>query len=275
MPYEPDFTSDVTGSVARLAPVRFTYTGSVDPLPVGYLWDFGDGITSNYESPTVYWRDVGNKTVRLTVIYDDDVQETEEKADYLEVVLDVQGDYLDLMLYQYKARDTVRNLLSPFIDQVTILDHVCAKLALIWSLSGRGVALDVIGDLLGLPRLGRDDDDYAEALRWMPYINHGYGQLGVIIQYIDLFLTYDHLFVSEWCGLIYVDVVISISQNYTLFLQRLQTLAAAGVLIHLAASDLSEIPVEFEYLTELPTYIDGNELSEIDYEDNGHLAELY
>lgn len=275
MAYNPDFTSSVVTTAVRFELIRFWYTGDTSPAPVGFVWDFGDGITSNEEEPIVSWRTVGNKTVKLTVIYDDDVQDSEEKIGYLSIVEGSLTSYLNLLLTQYRDKSSIRALISPFIDQVTQLDFVADQLSRIWSLEGRGVQLDVIGEILGLPRLGLSDAAYAVALTSMPEILHGCGNYCAICKYTYLFLDFSYIQLIELVGTVYLDVIMSGTRDYPTFLRRVQAIAASGVAVRLAVSDDGDIPVECEYTNEPPVYPSGNELSEISYEDNGYLAELF
>jgi parallel beta-helix repeat protein len=66
MPEHPaaDFTSDATTGTAPL-PVQFTDTS--EGYPVSWLWDFGDGTTSNMQSPPHIYQNSGSYTVTLTV----------------------------------------------------------------------------------------------------------------------------------------------------------------------------------------------------------------
>lgn len=60
----PNFTSDSTGGPVPL-PVQFT--DASDGYPVSWLWDFGDGTTSNMQSPPHIYQNKGSYTVTLTV----------------------------------------------------------------------------------------------------------------------------------------------------------------------------------------------------------------
>jgi parallel beta-helix repeat protein len=59
-----DFTSDSTSGTAPL-PVQFTDNSS--GYVVSWRWDFGDGATSDMQSPPHIYRDVGSYTVSLAV----------------------------------------------------------------------------------------------------------------------------------------------------------------------------------------------------------------
>ncbi|MFA5415070.1 MAG: DUF2341 domain-containing protein, partial [Methanoregula sp.] len=59
-----NFTSDLTGNYAPFT-VRFTDTSTVNPT--AWVWDFGDGATSNEQNTVHTYTNVGNYTVNLTV----------------------------------------------------------------------------------------------------------------------------------------------------------------------------------------------------------------
>lgn len=273
MAYTADFTASIVGNLPRLTPVTFTYTGDTTPAVVGYHWDFGDGSTSNEEHPAHFWTSEGAKTVSLTVIFDDGKQDTETKVDFVTITPDDLDDYLDLLLTQFKDKDHIRGLTSPHIDQMAILDHVSESLQSVRSLQSSGVVLDTIGEILGLPRLGRSDADYRLALERMPAIIRGYGQLEVLIEYTQLFLEPLGILAYDGQMRVLLDVTVTSAINADLFLSRVQLLAAAGVRVELIVNE--GIPLEFEYTDEPPEFADGNELSEIDgYYDGGILSEL-
>lgn len=75
------FTANTTSGLAPLA-VQFTdqSTGNI----TGWLWNFGDGTTSNLQNPTHTYQKAGNYTVRLTVS-NSDGKDTTTKTKYITV----------------------------------------------------------------------------------------------------------------------------------------------------------------------------------------------
>jgi PKD repeat protein len=268
-----NFTANVTGNLPRLAPTTFEYTGDISPAVVGYAWNFGDGTTSNEAAPTHHWTTEGTKDVTITVIRTGGGQESIIKAAFVTITPDALDTYRDLLITKFKTRTTFRGFLTPHLEQCTFLDHVSTALGQVRSLLGSGVQLDTLGEILGLPRLGRLDPAYRLALAGMPAICRGYGQLEVLISYTNLYLTSEYITVTAGSMHVFLDVIVITPINYTLFLQRVQGLAAAGVKVDLTVSDDGDTPLEFEYTDEPPIYPTGNELSELDYEENGYLAE--
>jgi hypothetical protein len=220
---------------------------------------------------------VGSKTITLTVIFADGRQRTVSKVGYVTVTVGSTKAYLDLLISQFKDKTSWTGILTPFIDQLDDLCFVADDLIKVRDLSNvAGVDLDALGELLGLPRLGRADSVYRLLLLAMPFINRGYGQLETLIKYTALFLNSDLLYVMNNPGTVTLDVVNpEVIDQYALFRQRIQQLAAAGVRVVLTVSDADEVPLEFEDTGEPPDFLTGNEWSEEDYEDDGYLAEEY
>ncbi|MFN6374602.1 MAG: PKD domain-containing protein, partial [Chitinophagia bacterium] len=59
---------------------KFTNTSSITSGTIKYIWDFGDGSTSNNANPSYIYKDSGRYTVRLTVISDKDCIDTISKV---------------------------------------------------------------------------------------------------------------------------------------------------------------------------------------------------
>ncbi len=266
-----DFTATISGDLERLAPTTFEFIGDTTPEITGYAWNFGDGNASNEASPSHHWTATGPKTVSLVVIRTGGMQESVIKTGFVNIIPDTLDAYRNYLITKFKNRNTVRGFLTPHLEQNTLLDHVAAALERVRSFTGMGVQLDCLGEILGLPRLGRSDDDYRDALESMPAICRGYGQMEVLIAYTRLFLNSVHMSAFGGNMRVLIDCVDHDQQNYTLFKQRLGHLAAAGVRIDLAINE--ETPVEFEYTDEPPIYSSGNELSEDSYYNGGYLSE--
>jgi PKD repeat protein len=268
-----DFTSDLAGNVPRLAPVTFEYIGDAAPAVVGYAWSFGDGATSNEARPTHHWTTLGAKNVGLFVTRVDGTNETITKTAYVTITVDALDDYRNLLFEYFRPRQSIRDLLTPHLEQATILDHAVGRLSTIRALTNYGEVLDLVGEILFLPRLGRDDDTYRAALGQMVYVCRGYGQLEVVIAYTQLFMLVDHLHVFSGNMCIMLSMIGTPPVSPALFLTRVRQLVAAGVDISVVVG--AGIPFEFGSVAEPPTHDVGSELSEIGYYDGGELAELY
>jgi PKD repeat protein len=274
MAYTPDFIVNKS-VVVQLETVVFSYTGSTSPAVRSLFWSFGDGGTSTELSPSHYWKNDGIKAVTLTAIYADGTQVMVEKSSIVQVNVGVIEDYIDLLLYQFKQKANWRKLLTPPINQVTLIDFVALTLGQIFSFNVDGVHLDNLGVILGLPRLERSDSDYRAALQQMPEVITGFGQLPILIKYAQLFLGAETLSLFESDKALYLDATNPIPQNYNTFLGRFKQHTAAGTSVALVISDNNEVPLEFEFTDEPADYLTENELSELSYDDDGFLSELY
>ncbi len=77
-----EFTADVTAGCGSLA-VQFT-DQSTGPVAF-WLWDFGDGATSNEQNPSHTYAAAGNYTVKLTITNSVNWSSTETKSDYIQI----------------------------------------------------------------------------------------------------------------------------------------------------------------------------------------------
>jgi PKD repeat protein len=272
MAYNPRFTSTPAGgSVARLTPLTFSYTGDTSPAVTGYRWEFGDGCVSNLATPTHRWLTEGDYDVTLTAVYEDGAVYSVTVASYVTIVADSLTDYLDLLLEQFKSRTTLRGLLTPPIDQMAMVGLATDGLLDTWSLASEGIVLDNVGEILGLPRLTRSDAEYRTELARMYRVVWGHGDEESLITYVEVFLDPSYYSILESDMHVLVDVLVNAPQNYVLFYRQLEVLAASGVRVDLVVNE--EVPVEFEYTDEPPIYPSGNELSEDSYYEGGYLSE--
>lgn len=64
-----DFTYTASGGVF-CSPAVVSFSQTVSGMPIGFIWDLGNGTISNAANPSVSYTNAGNYTVKLTVIYD-------------------------------------------------------------------------------------------------------------------------------------------------------------------------------------------------------------
>ncbi len=83
-----DFTSDLQTVIGDDI-IQFTFTGENGNSPTEFLWDFGDGGTSEEQDPYYQYYDPGFYTITLTVKDSDEDEHTEIKFDYIEVLEDL------------------------------------------------------------------------------------------------------------------------------------------------------------------------------------------
>lgn len=89
-----DLIAEFTASVGSgPAPLNVTFYDQSDGNPTSWLWEFGDGVTTNEQNPTHVYNSIGEYTVNLTV-YSNSFENTTSKYQFICVVYDVTGDYL-------------------------------------------------------------------------------------------------------------------------------------------------------------------------------------
>jgi PKD repeat protein len=86
------FSADRTAAVVG-QPIIFTNASSGGAGALTYQWDFGDGQTSNEQSPTHAYSAFGTYTVKLTVTDSASNTDTEEKAGYIIVSNALVADF--------------------------------------------------------------------------------------------------------------------------------------------------------------------------------------
>lgn len=80
-PPDANFTAEPTSGKA---PLLVTFNDTSSGSPTGWLWDFGDGITSAEQDPVHEYTATGNYTVSLTAT-NDDGSDTEIRPDFITV----------------------------------------------------------------------------------------------------------------------------------------------------------------------------------------------
>lgn len=81
-------------------------------------------------------------------------------------------DSLDLLLSQYSSSEDLKKLIKIFIEEIQELNNPINTLLNNRSIfTSIGIQLDKIGELLGEPRFGRDDDSYRNALLFRIFLN--------------------------------------------------------------------------------------------------------
>lgn len=271
------FESDKV-EVERFESLRFYYTGNVVlPTPETYLWDFGDGELSNDQSPIHHYKTAGVYTVSLTVVFDDASTGNDTQSNLVTVATTIEDEHASFLLYQFRDMPQVNS----FIKSISAYKTLAESQGYYIGRTRKSISntftifLDDIGVIVGLPRNERSNEDYAPTLLLMALVNMSHGQLEALIRYTQLFIDPTSLFVADLSGIVLISLIGSASYNYVLAKQRLELIAAAGVLVNLSVAIDAEVPVEFEYTDEPPEFTSGNELSESTYENNGYLDELY
>jgi PKD repeat protein len=101
-PLQAEFSaSSRTGSIPRSVRFRDRSTGNI----VSWLWDFGDGSTSNEQSPTYVYTQVGNRTVSLTITDTNGNTRTETKNNFVRAyVFEKSVDNVDYPKTHFRSK---------------------------------------------------------------------------------------------------------------------------------------------------------------------------
>ena len=94
---------------------------------------------------------------------------------------------LDNLLTQFQGENAIEGFLTPFIEQVQILEDVGFELYLDrWAATAVGDQLDVLGRIVGREREGRNDDDYRLWISAQILINRSSGTANELLTVIQL-----------------------------------------------------------------------------------------
>lgn len=113
-----------------------------------------------------------------------------------------------LLVEQFRGKPDLEALLSAFIAQVQDLEDVLFQLLENrWLDTASGVQLDGIGAIVGLERLGLNDDDYRTALRAQIRLNRSSGTIPDNTTILELLIS-NSFRIREWFPAAF-DVVVS------------------------------------------------------------------
>jgi hypothetical protein len=133
---------------------------------------------------------------------------------------------------------------------------------------GDGVQLDLIGELIGEPRNGKDDDDYRQALFLRPNINKSYGEGEILISVLKQLTKATEVLLLEsepkTVSLFYKSTS-SVPNNLQ---ESLEAVADAGVKINISYVDDGDV---FGFAPEggLPQQPGVIGFGEVDFPDEG------
>jgi PKD repeat protein len=104
-PLQAEFSaSSRTGSIPRSVRFRDRSTGNI----VSWLWNFGDGSTSNEQSPTHIYTQVGNYSVSLTITDTNFNTRTETKNNFVRAyVFEKSIDNVDYPKTHFRSKTVV------------------------------------------------------------------------------------------------------------------------------------------------------------------------
>ncbi len=192
----------------------------------------------------------------------------------LEEIADLSDEAIRLLLAQYQETPRIQALIRSVTDRAQELETaiVSASENILSLDSAEGVQLDLLGEILGEARDGRDDDPYRRALRVRVLVNRSDGTIEQLIAIILLFEEMsgtDLVSVKELAparleirivrDVFHVDAGaggFATINTYAEILKRVKRAKAAGValqvLFHPNGTDGSQFPFRFCRASDYP-----------------------
>jgi len=163
---------------------------------------------------------------------------------------DLQDRALDLLATQFQGAENLKKLLSmivaPFQDMEQAMTDLrdCRHLD-----SAVGVQLDGLGEWVGEPRQGRDDDSYREALRFRIFINISDGEPETVLTVLRVLTQGSQLrYWENWPAAFQLETNgLAITDSLTSILQGVSPAGVGNVPITITLGDprpfrLSRLP---------------------------------
>lgn len=151
-------------------------------------------VNPNIEnSISVFGTDLPSNNVKIST-FGNHISESEDIA--------VKPDYLQknrrLIVEQYERSDNLLSLLDVFSKSIEEIEDVAQDLITKTSLTGStGVQLDGIGEIVGVPRNGRNDTQYREVIRAKILLNRSGGEVEAIIETLKIIADITFVEVEE------------------------------------------------------------------------------
>lgn len=153
-----------------------------------------------------------------------------------------------LLIEQFENSEKLQSFVKALTKQANEVERMFFNLKHERNISnGDGVQLDKIGELVGEPRNGRDDDDYRQALLLRPNINRSYGEGEMLILVLSQLVKASKIILIEQepkTVNLFFKTTSPIPSNLQ---ESIEAVADAGAKIHLSYIDDGE---EFVFATE-------------------------
>lgn len=159
---------------------------------------------------------------------------------------DYQAKQRRLVVEQYERAENLLSILEIFASQVLDIEKTAIDVIVSTQLSNSvGVQLDGIGDIVGISRDGRSDDEYRNVIYSTIIINHSGGQVETVIEQIRILTDATDIQVEE----IYparMRITVNASSVVSGFNRIVDNISAAGVAVDIVLVDPDEPPFAFE-----------------------------
>jgi PKD repeat protein len=258
-----DFYANVTTGFSPLN-VQF-YNKSQSPVDF-WLWDFGDGVTSNEKNPTHTYFKNGVFTVTLLTGSPTTGYKMAEKEYYISTFPGI-NEFTALLLQQYNTTPHVAGMVNINAEQTSQLMNAIKEARQLLLLSSAvGKQLDLIGEIQGYSRSSDDDEEYRTLLQYASILNNSEGSAEDLISYcVHIISATDvHLYEIFPAGIL-IEVT-STKAIIPLYIEQLKQIKSAGVRL-LGVTKI--VDNEFRFDTE------GSGFSYSTMNDNGHFSYLY
>jgi hypothetical protein len=92
------------------------------------------------------------------------------------VKTDLVVDGINQLLHQFRGKPNIEGVLSACLDQIELIDQETFDLVNMFNVDDAvGIILDYVGAIVGVPRDGRNDDDYRAAIQSRLLVNNSEG----------------------------------------------------------------------------------------------------
>lgn len=149
---------------------------------------------------------------------------------------DHASDIRKLLIDQFKDKPIIEAILASYIKQVQDLeDALFQVLNDRWLSTAEGAQLDMLGEILGEAREGRDDTDYLQALNARIKINTGSGRVEDIIAVIKGVIGPYDVHVQEYFPAAFIAAIqdpVPVTLDFFRLGVFVRSVAPAGVLAH-------------------------------------------
>jgi hypothetical protein len=148
---------------------------------------------------------------------------------------------INLLIEQFKHATNLQNLIYCYVSILQELENTIQQFGSIKSIDQAfGATLNILGDIVGQEREGRDDLNYRNAIRLKILLNHSYGQPEILIIALKLLVNAKRVKYAEFFpACVYMDFNTYMIPQSNLQ-KAIESIALAGVKIILKFSNVDD-----------------------------------